>query len=134
MAITRQRLLELEKKEKQLEEMKKMLGAQKAKVADEVDIIEDAEPEVHFSSGKTARYQQPQMPTKMLPPKEKKGLFGLRRKKEDSRYEEMQKIKEKVTEESPEIMFQKWLEQSCGRGCHLCEDCVQHIERIISVR
>jgi len=131
MGITRQRLLELEKKERQLEEMKKMLGMQKASLKNEIEIIEDEEPEVHFSSGKTEKLRQ-QVPAKMLPAKEKRGLFGFGKKKTDM--EELQAIKEKVTEESPEIMFQKWLERSCKRGCHLCEDCVQKIEKIIEAR
>lgn len=132
MPITRQRLKELEEKEKQLEQMKSMFNGKKpVPKRDEVDIIEDEEPEVHFSSGRTERINK--LPAKMMPQKEKKKWFGLKKSETDNRpdAEELQRIKDKVTEESPEILFQKWLEKKCKRSCHLCEECVQEIEAII---
>jgi hypothetical protein len=146
MSITRQRLKELELKERKIDEIRSLLGAAKVSAKDEVEVVED-EPEVHFSSGKTAGYRQ--IPAKLLPANEKRGFLGLRKKKIPE-FSDLEKIKEKIlepqsgskfqkaalfkiTEESPEIMFQQWLQKRCRRGCHLCEECVQEIERIINV-
>lgn len=127
MAITRQRLKELEQKEKQLEEMKRMLGTKKME-KEEIDIIEDEPAEVHYSSGKVAKME---IPAKMLPPAKKKKWLGLK-KAERNQAEEIADIKQTITEESPEILFQRWLQKRCKRGCHLCESCVQDIESIIN--
>lgn len=130
MPITRQRLKELEDAEKKLKAMQDMVSGKKSARADDVDIIEDEEPEVHFSSGKTVKMSK--IPAKLMPVKKKKKWLGLKSAEEmPDMQDELQRIKEKVTEESPEIMFQKWLEKKCKRGCHLCEDCVQEIESII---
>ena len=131
MPITRQRLKELEEAEKKLKAMQDMVAGKKAAPRnDDVDIIEDEEPEVHFSSGKNMKMKH--IPAKLMPTKKKKKWLGLRSAEEKpDMQEDLQRIKEKVTEESPEIMFQKWLEKRCKRGCHLCEECVQEIEAII---
>lgn len=130
MPITRQRLKELEEAEKKLKSMQEMVTGKRAvKALDDVDIIEDEEPEVHYSSGKTERMNR--TPAKLMPVKKKKKWLGLRSEELPPINEDLQRIKNKVTEESPEIMFQKWLEKRCKRGCHLCEECVQEIEAII---
>jgi hypothetical protein len=132
MPITRQRLKELEEAEKKLKAMQDMAtGKRAAKVPDDVDIIEDEEPDVHYSSGRNSKMGN-KLPAKMMPVKKKKKWLGLRSVEDNvPDMNDLQRIKDKVTEESPEIMFQKWLEKKCKRGCHLCEECVQEIEAII---